>query len=121
MKDTKRARITRELKKLALTSSGGISRAAAAQKLQIDLRTASVYLEELSSGGLLRSETLPCPGKGRPHAVYRSNAENLSFLGLQIFGDFSASAVLIDSAGRKISEKLIKFCCIYRQNVLIYS
>lgn len=105
MKDTKRAKITRELKQLALTSSGGISRAEAAQQLQIDLRTASVYLEELASGGLLRSETVPCPGKGRPHTVYRSNADNLSFLGLQIFEGFSASAVLTDSVGRKLSEK----------------
>ncbi|MBO5923866.1 MAG: hypothetical protein J6Q81_05070, partial [Lentisphaeria bacterium] len=103
MKDTKRARITRELKQLALTAAGGISRADAAQKLQIDLRTASVYLEELAAGGLLRSETVPCSGKGRPHSVYRSNADNLSFLGIQIFGGFTASAVLIDSVGRKLA------------------
>ena len=103
MKDTKRARITRELKQFALTSSGGISRADAAEKLGIDLRTAAVYLEELSSGGLLRSETVPCSGKGRPHSVYRSNADNLSFLGLQIFDGFTASAVLTDSVGRKLA------------------
>ena len=103
MKDTKRARIIRELKQLALTGSGGISRAEAAQKLGIDLRTASVYLEELSAGGLLRSETVPCVGKGRPHSVYRSNADNLSFLGIQISGGFTASVVLIDSVGRKLA------------------
>ncbi|MBE6403384.1 MAG: ROK family protein [Lentisphaerae bacterium] len=105
MKDTKRARIIRELKQSALNASGGISRAEAAEKLGIDLRTAAVYLEELASGGLLRSETVPCAGKGRPHSVYRSNADNLSFLGLQIAGNFTASAVLIDSVGRKLTEE----------------
>lgn len=105
MKDTKRARVIRELKQLVLTNSGGISRADAAQNLQIDLRTASVYLEELAAGGLLRSETVPCAGKGRPHTVYRSNADNLSFLGLQISEGFSASVVLIDSVGRRLAEE----------------
>ena len=105
MKDTKRARIIRELKQSALTGSGGISRAEAAEKLGIDLRTAAVYLEELSAGGLLRSETVPCAGKGRPHSVYRSNADNLSFLGLQISGSFTASVVLVDSVGRKLAAE----------------
>ena len=103
MKDTKRARVIRELKQLALANSGGISRAEAAEKLGIDLRTAAVYLEELADGGLLRSETVPCSGKGRPHSVYRSNADNLSFLGLQICSGAEASAVLTDSVGRKLA------------------
>lgn len=103
MKDTKRTRITRALKQLALTRSGGVSRSEAAETLQIDLRTASCYLEQLAESGLLRSETVLSGGKGRPHTVYRSNASNLTFLGIQLTGR-SGSAVLVDSVGRTLSR-----------------
>ena len=102
MKDTKRARITRALKQLALTSHNGVSRSGAAEYLNIDLRTASLYLEQLTENGLLRCEKSSSGGKGRPHTVYRSNADNLCFMGIQIYSNLDVSAVVIDSVGREL-------------------
>ena len=93
MKDTKRARITRALKQLALTSHNGVSRSGAAEYLNIDLRTASLYLEQLTENGLLRCEKSSSGGKGRPHTVYRSNADNLCFMGIQIYSNVSRLTV----------------------------
>ena len=104
MKDTKRARITRELKELVLSRSAGVSRSEAAGLLKIDLRTAALYLEELRQSGLFRCEVVAGSGKGRPRALYRSNADKLAFLGLQIAGDMSAAVTLVDSVGRKLAS-----------------
>ncbi len=104
MKDTKRARITRELKELVLSRSSGVSRSEAAGLLKIDLRTAALYLEELRQSGLFRCEVVAGSGKGRPRALYRSNADKLAFLGLQIAGDMSAAVTLVDSVGRKLAS-----------------
>ena len=84
MIDTKRARITRALKQLVLNSPGAVSRGDVAEALDIDLRTAAVYLEQLRESGLLRCEKLVSGGKGRPSRVYCSNAANLVFLGIKI-------------------------------------
>ena len=108
MKDTKRARIFRELKQLALTASNGISRSEAAEHLGIDLRTASTYLEQLAANGLLRGETEKVVGKGRPHTVYRSNASSLAFLGLQIQGNMVVFAAVTDAAGKLLHHEKIK-------------
>ena len=107
MQDTKHARIIRSLKQLTLSSRTGVSRAEAAKSLQIDLRTASFYLEQLADLGLLRSEKTPCIGKGRPHVTYRSNADNLCFLGLQILNNLTVSAVVIDASGRELQHSQI--------------
>ncbi|MBE6380973.1 MAG: ROK family protein [Lentisphaerae bacterium] len=105
MKDTKRARIIRALKQLALTSHTGISRSDAAEHLQIDLRTASLYLEQLAENGLLRSEKVSSGGKGRPCTIYRSNADNLCFLGIKISSNLDVSAVVIDAVGRELHRE----------------
>lgn len=108
MRDTKRARIFRELKQLVLTAPGGISRADAAEHLAIDLRTASTYLEQLSANGLLRCETEKVSGKGRPHTVYRSNANFLAFLGLQMQNNLTVYAAVTDAAGRMLHREELK-------------
>lgn len=108
MKDTKRARIFRELKQLVLTTPGGVSRSDAAEHLNIDLRTASTYLEQLASNGLLCSETEKVAGKGRPHAIYRSNARQLAFLGLQIQSNLAVFAAVTDAAGKLLCREEIK-------------
>ena len=108
MKDTKRARITRALKQITLTSHNGVSRAEAAEHLGIDLRTASFYLEQLTANGLLRCEKIASGGKGRPCTVYRSNADRLCFIGIKIYNNLEVSAVVIDSVGRELQrEKMV--------------
>ena len=105
MIDTKRARITRALKQLVLNSPGAVSRGDVAEALDIDLRTAAIYLEQLRESGLLRCEKLVSGGKGRPSRVYCSNAANLAFLGIKIFSNLEVDAVLIDSVGRELARK----------------
>ena len=109
MKDTKRARIIRGLKQLVLSSGNGISRSDAAEKLQIDLRTAAFYLEQLSDSGLLVRETAPVSGKGRPGTIYCSNAGKLCFMGLQIDNMHSCTAVVVDSGGRELVRDALSF------------
>ena len=108
MKDTKRARIFRELKQLVLQTPGGISRGDAAEHLGIDLRTASTYLEQLAANGLLCCETEKVSGKGRPHTVYRSNARQLAFLGLQIQNNLAVFASVTDAAGKLLGREAIR-------------
>ena len=108
MKDTKRARIFRELKQLVLQTPGGISRGDAAEHLGIDLRTASTYLEQLAANGLLCCETEKVSGKGRPHTVYRSNARQLAFLGLQIQNNLAVFASVTDAAGKMLGREAIR-------------
>lgn len=108
MRDTKRSRIIRALKQLVLTSGSGVSRSAVAQALNIDLRTAAGYLEQLTAEGLLKVDTVPPEGgRGRPVMLYRSNASELLFLGLQVISTSEVSAVGIDDCGRILgTEKL---------------
>ena len=73
MIDTKRARITRALKQFILSSSGAVSRGDVAHALNIDLRTAASYLEDLCNSGLLRCEKFVSGGKGRHHRGGRLN------------------------------------------------
>ena len=108
MKDTKRARIFRELKQLVLTAPGGVSRGDAAERLGVDLRTASTYLEQLASNGLLCCETEKVTGKGRPHTVYRSNANSLAFLGLQMQNNLAVYAAVTDAAGKLLRREELK-------------
>lgn len=104
MKDTKRARIIRQLKQQILASSAGVSRADAARELNIDLRTAAAYLEQLAECGLLRCEKVVSGGKGRPCGIYRSNADNLCFLGMHIARNLHISCMVIDSLGRELKS-----------------
>jgi len=104
MIDTKRARITRALKQFILGSSGAVSRGDVAEALNIDLRTAASYLEELCGSGLLRCEKFVSGGKGRPVMVYSSNADNLAFMGIKIFSNLEVDAILIDSAGHELAH-----------------
>ena len=104
MKDTKRAQVIRLLKQQVLAAEGGISRAEAAGRLGIDLRTAASYLEQLTECGLLYREKVVSGGKGRPCSIYRSNADNLCFLGLRISSSLRITGVLIDSRGRELKS-----------------
>ena len=107
MQNTKKARTVRALKQLVLSSNSGVSRADAARELEIDLRTAAAYLEQLTAAGLLCCEKSVISGKGRPHTVYRSNAAKLAFLGVKIYSDLVASAVLVDAWGHELERKSI--------------
>ncbi len=108
MKNTKKARNVRALKELVLRNPDGVSRQDAADTLGIDLRTAAAYLEQLTADGLFRRECAFSGRKGRPGAVYHSNAEALCFLGMGIFQNLTVSAIAIDSTGRELRKETMK-------------
>lgn len=108
MKNTKKARTVRALKELVLRNPGGVSRQEAADTLDIDLRTAAAYLEQLTADGLFRRECACSGRKGRPGAVYCSNADALCFLGMGIFQNLTVSAVVIDSAGHTLRKESMR-------------
>ena len=100
MQDTKRARIIRLLKQQVLAARNGVSRGAVAAELDIDLRTAAAYLEQLTASRLLRSEKVVSGSKGRPCTIYWSNADRLCFAGLRISSTLQISLDVIDAQGR---------------------
>ncbi len=97
-----------ELKRLVLNSNG-IRRSEAAELVDLDIRTASAYLEELVVSGLLRSETEPSVGKGRPGVLYFPNRENLCYLGLVITAGLGVACYMIDHRNNTLDSSHIKF------------
>jgi predicted NBD/HSP70 family sugar kinase len=75
-----------ELKVLILSSSG-VSRGEVASLADLDIRTASSYLEELCRSGIIKKEQEPSEGKGRPGFIYLSNTDKLMFAGVSISRD----------------------------------
>ncbi len=107
-KKTKKARKLMELKRLVLNSDG-IRRSEAAKLVDLDIRTASAYLEELVSTGLLRSEIEPGGGKGRPGTLYYPNRENLCYLGLVITATLEVRLCMIDHRNQVLGSTQICF------------
>lgn len=107
-KKTKKARKLMELKRLVLNSDG-IRRGEAARLVDLDIRTASAYLEELVAGGLLRCELEPAGGKGRPGNLYYPNRENLCYLGLVITADLNMGLCVLDYRNQVLDTGRIRF------------
>jgi predicted NBD/HSP70 family sugar kinase len=82
----KKSRKLAELKGLILNSSG-ISRGEVARLVDLDIRTASTYLEELCRSGIIKKEQEESSGKGRPGFIYLSNTDNLIYAGIAITRD----------------------------------
>jgi predicted NBD/HSP70 family sugar kinase len=107
-KKTKKARKLMELKRLVLNSDG-IRRNEAAKLVDLDIRTASAYLEELVATGLLRCEIEPAGGKGRPGTLYYPNRENLCYLGLVISADLNVGLSVLDHRNQVLGTGTIRF------------
>lgn len=97
----KKSRKLAELKGLILNSAG-ISRGDVARLADLDIRTASIYLEELCSSGLIRKEQESSSGKGRPGFIYLSNIDNLMFAGVAITRDNHIACSIADINNEKL-------------------
>ena len=74
----------KNLLKALVIDSDGISRKELASKSGLDVRTVSGYVDELLKKNII-AEKSSCPsGRGRPTALYCSNAGNLAFTGIII-------------------------------------
>ncbi|MFA6568426.1 MAG: ROK family protein [Victivallales bacterium] len=82
----KKSRKLAELKGLILNSCG-ISRGEVARLADLDIRTASIYLEELCRSGIIKKEQEASSGKGRPGFIYLPNSDQLMFAGVSITRD----------------------------------
>jgi predicted NBD/HSP70 family sugar kinase len=82
----KKSRKLTELKRLILNSSG-ISRGEVARLADLDIRTASSYLEEMCRSGIIKKEQEAASGKGRPGFIYLSNTDKLMYVGIAITRD----------------------------------
>lgn len=97
----KKSRKLAELKGLILNTAG-ISRGDVARLADLDIRTASIYLEELCSSGLIRKEQEPSSGKGRPGFIYLSNTDKIMFAGVAITRDNHIACRLADINNEKL-------------------
>jgi predicted NBD/HSP70 family sugar kinase len=105
---TKKDRKNAQLKQFIL-KSGSISRAEAVEHADLDIRTASSYLERLYRQGFCRKESSAPEGKGRPGIVYRANLENMLFVGVLINQNMSVDCVLSTIDGEFLQRKKCKF------------
>ncbi|MFA6716206.1 MAG: ROK family protein [Victivallales bacterium] len=95
---TRKDRKTAQLKQYILRS-GSITRAEAVENFDLDIRTASAYLEQLAKQGFCRRENSEPDGKGRPGIIYRENTGNMVFAGLVIRQSMVIELVLTDIEG----------------------
>jgi predicted NBD/HSP70 family sugar kinase len=105
---TKKDRKNAQLKQFILKSRS-ISRAEAVEHADLDIRTASSYLEKLCQQGFCRKDNCAPEGKGRPGIVYRANLENMLFVGVSINQNMSVNCVLCTIDGEILQHKKCKF------------
>jgi N-acetylglucosamine repressor len=90
---TKKDRKNAQLKQLIL-KSGSITRTDAVEYADLDIRTASSYLEKLCKHGFCRKENAAPDGKGRPGIIYSTNLDNMLFIGVLIDKNMMIDCVL---------------------------
>ncbi len=101
---TKKDRKNAQLKQFILRA-GTITRAEAVQYADLDIRTATSYLEKLCKQGFCRKENGAPDGKGRPGIIYNTNFENMVFAGVLISQDMSVECVLSTIDGDILTRK----------------
>lgn len=105
---TKAARKNAQLKQFILRS-GSVTRAEAVEQVDLDIRTATSYLERLCKQGFCRKKNAAPDGKGRPGIVYRTNFENMVFAGVLISQNMTVNFVLCTIDGEILAQKDWKF------------
>lgn len=101
---TKKDRKNAQLKQFILRA-GTISRAEAVQYADLDIRTATSYLEKLCKQGFCRKENGAPDGKGRPGIIYKTNCENMVFAGVLIGQDMRVECVLSTIDGDILKQR----------------
>lgn len=89
--------------KRAILNSDGISRKAIAEAAELDIRTASTYVDELLRLGLVYEGKATPDGKGRPEAKYYSNKDNCRYVGIHLIRNV-LSSIVVDSEGKVIGS-----------------
>lgn len=92
----------KNLLKAFILGSDGISRKELASKSGLDVRTVSGYVDELLKQRIIAEKNSGSSGRGRPSALYCSNAGNLAF------------------SGMVIRAKSLEFCCCSTTGDIIY-
>lgn len=101
---TKKDRKSAQLKQFILRS-GTITRAEAVQYADLDIRTATSYLEKLCRQGFCRKENSAPDGKGRPGIIYKTNFENMVFAGVLISQNMFVQCVLCTIDGDILKQE----------------
>jgi predicted NBD/HSP70 family sugar kinase len=112
---TKKARKNAQLKQLMIRQ-GSITRAEAVENIDLDIRTATSYLERLCRQGFCVKEKEEPDGKGRPGLLYRTNFDNMVFVGVLIAQYMVVECVLCSINGNILDRKSWK--CNSRQSKL---
>jgi len=105
---TKQNRKNAQLKQFILRN-GRVTRAEAVEHADLDIRTATSYLEKLCKQGFCRKENAAPDGKGRPGIIYSTNLENMLFIGVLIDQNMSVDCVLCTIDGEILKHKNWKF------------
>lgn len=93
---------SRNLVKRAIFNSDGISRKAIAEASELDIRTASLYVDELLRLGLVYEDKAAPDGKGRPEVKYYSNSENCRYIGIHLKRN-SLDFITLDACGGTVA------------------
>jgi len=105
---TKKDRKNAQLKQFMLRA-GSISRAEAVEYADLDIRTASSYLEKLCKQGFCRKKNSAPDGKGRPGIIYTTSLEDMLFVGILINQNMLVSCVLCTIDGEILEHKNWEF------------
>jgi predicted NBD/HSP70 family sugar kinase len=105
---TKKDRRNAQLKQFIL-QSGTVTRAEVVEHLDLDIRTATAYLEKLCCQGFCRQENGTPDGKGRPGIVYSANSDNMVFAGVLISQKMTMDCVLSTIDGNILEKKMWEY------------
>ncbi len=101
---TKKDRKNAQLKQF-IVQSGTVTRAEVVENLDLDIRTATAYLEKLCRQGFCRQGSGIPEGKGRPGIIYHTNFDNMVFAGVLISQRMTVDCVLSTIDGNILAEK----------------
>lgn len=112
---TKKDRKNAQLKQFIL-QSGAVTRAEVVEHLDLDIRTATAYLDKLFKQGFCSQENGMPDGKGRPGIVYSTNFDNMVFAGVLIGQRMTMECILTTLNGDVLKKKVWE--CSSRQSKL---
>ncbi|QSH41201.1 ROK family protein [Lentisphaerota bacterium ZTH] len=105
---TKKQKYIEAVKRLLITRRT-LSRADVCEELNLDIRTSTAYLNELTVAGFCGETEMIANGKGRPRKVYYSECDKMIFVGIQLSKTNGIRLIVIDYEGKILlrSEKVV--------------
>jgi len=101
---TKKDRKNAQLKQFMLRN-GRVTRAEAVEHADLDIRTATSYLEKLCKQGFCSKENAAPDGKGRPGIIYSTKLENMLFIGILIDQNMCVDCILCTTDGEILKHE----------------